>query len=88
MTVKYKITLITACISSVFGPEERGVATPGQQRRIDGTLGNVVQGTTGRTDKDEIILENPFGMAIADLAIASHAYQVAQQQGLGLWLER
>jgi hypothetical protein len=34
------------------------------------------------------ILVNPFNMAIADLAIASHAYQVAQQQGLGLWLER
>jgi ornithine cyclodeaminase/alanine dehydrogenase-like protein (mu-crystallin family) len=42
----------------------------------------------GRTNKDEIILVNPFGMAIADLAIASHAYQIALQQDLGIWLER
>jgi ornithine cyclodeaminase len=72
----------------ILGPEEGGVTIPGQRRRIDGTLGNVVQGTMGRTNKDEIILVNPFGMAIADLAIASHAYQIALQQGLGLWLER
>jgi ornithine cyclodeaminase len=72
----------------ILGPEEEGEAIAGLQRRIDGTLGDVVQGTKGRTDKNEIILVNPFGMAIADLAIAFRAYQLALQQGLGIWLER
>ncbi|BCL83220.1 ornithine cyclodeaminase [Ktedonobacteria bacterium brp13] len=72
----------------ILGPEEAETGTSGQQRRIDGLLGSIVLGKAGRTDEDEIILVNPFGMAIADIAIASHVYQVALQSGLGLWLER
>lgn len=72
----------------LLGPEDAGEAIPGERRRISGTLGDLVQGTAGRTNQDEIVLVNPFGMALADLAIASHVYQIAVQKGLGLWLER
>lgn len=72
----------------LLGPEEGDAQLTDQQRRIDGSLCDVIQGTAGRTHENEIILVNPFGMAIADIALASYVYREALQQALGIRLER
>jgi ornithine cyclodeaminase len=72
----------------IAGPDEpaTGLSHP---RRVDAQLGEIVNGEKpGRERRDEIILFNPFGLAIEDIAIASAVYQSAQQLGLGIWLER
>jgi ornithine cyclodeaminase/alanine dehydrogenase-like protein (mu-crystallin family) len=75
----------------VVGPEdlphssESGVSP----RRIDAQLGEVVLGQkAGRENADEIILVNPFGLAIEDVALATHVYRKARELGLGVLLER
>lgn len=58
-------------------------------RRIDAQLGEIVTGEkVGRTSDESIILVNPFGLAIEDIAVASLVYQQAKQHGLGTWLSR
>jgi N-[(2S)-2-amino-2-carboxyethyl]-L-glutamate dehydrogenase len=58
-------------------------------RPIDGELGELLTGArTGRSHTDEIILLNPFGLAIEDLALAHHVYHHALQLDLGTTLER
>jgi ornithine cyclodeaminase/alanine dehydrogenase-like protein (mu-crystallin family) len=58
-------------------------------RAIDGELGQLLaSGRRGRSDPDEIIVVNPFGLAIEDLAIAKHVYRHATRVGLGTSLER
>ena len=72
----------------VLGPDEDGVDQSGRCRRIDAELAHLVLGTKmGRRNADEIILVNPFGLAIEDLAIATHVYQNARKLGIGEWLE-
>lgn len=59
----------------------------GQCRRVDAQLGEIVSGAKKvRMHNDEIILFNPFGLAIEDVALASHVYQIACQRQLGVWL--
>lgn len=59
-----------------------------QTRRIDAQLGEIVSGEkVGRHHIDEIILINPFGLAIEDIALATEVYRKAQQQNLGLLLD-
>jgi ornithine cyclodeaminase/alanine dehydrogenase-like protein (mu-crystallin family) len=75
----------------IIGPgEPAGTAENGQQRRrIDAQLGEVVLGTSpGREHSDNIILVNPFGLAIEDIALAAHVYQAALELNMGVWLER
>lgn len=70
-------------------PDDVQEPIAGQQRRVDAQLGEVVSGQkAGRRHEDEIILVNPFGLAIEDIALAAHIYQAARVQGLGTWLER
>lgn len=58
-------------------------------RKIDAQLGEIVLGTKeGRRHPREIILVNPFGLSIEDVALASHVYQKAREKGLGVQLER
>ncbi|HEY1353931.1 MAG TPA: ornithine cyclodeaminase family protein [Ktedonobacteraceae bacterium] len=58
-------------------------------RRVDAQLAEIVSGERGgRQRRNEIILFNPFGLAIEDIALASAVYQSAQELGLGVWLER
>lgn len=58
-------------------------------RRIDAQLGEVITGIkAGRQHADEIILVNPFGLAIEDVALAAQVYQAALRQQIGLQLER
>ncbi len=70
----------------VVGPDE---IANNNCRRIDAQLGEIVGGTKiGRHTPDEIILVNPFGLAIEDVALASYAYQAARDLGIGVLLER
>lgn len=58
-------------------------------RRIDAELGDIVAGTrTGRRGPHDIILVNPFGLAIEDVALSAFVYQIAREQGIGVLLER
>jgi ornithine cyclodeaminase len=58
-------------------------------RRIDAELGEVVLGKkAGRNNADEIILVNPFGLAIEDVALATHVYQKARELSLGVLLDQ
>ncbi len=73
----------------VVGPDESVEAQAPSARRIDAELGDIVVGTkVGRQRRDDIILVNPFGMAIEDVAIAAMVYQRARELKLGLWLDR
>jgi ornithine cyclodeaminase len=75
----------------IIGPDEPVDSAPAEQpkRRIDAQLGEVVSGSKhGREYLDEIILVNPFGLAIEDVALAAHVYQRAIEQNRGMWLER
>ncbi len=67
------------------------VCGPGgtEGRPVDGTLGQLVTGACpGRADDGEIMLVNPFGMAIEDLAIASRVYEIALLRNYGLFLDQ
>jgi len=73
----------------VIGPDEPIETATNETRRIDAQLGEVVAGTKiGRYSTDEIILVNPFGLAIEDVALAAHVYQTARDLGIGVLLER
>lgn len=59
------------------------------RRAIDGELGELLTGKCeGRTRKDQIIVVNPFGLAIEDLAVAEQVHRHALENGLGTWLKR
>jgi ornithine cyclodeaminase len=75
----------------IIGPDEPiDSAKDGhQKRRIDAQLGEVIIGSrVGRDHRNDIVLVNPFGLAIEDIALAAHVYQRALELNLGLWLER
>lgn len=58
-------------------------------RAIDGELGQLLTASRdGRTRPDEIIIVNPFGLAIEDLAVAKRVHAYALERGLGTPLER
>jgi len=66
------------------------VARPGGRdgRAIDGELGQLLaSGRRGRSDSEESIVVNPFGLAIEDLASAKHVYRHATGSGLSTSLE-
>jgi N-[(2S)-2-amino-2-carboxyethyl]-L-glutamate dehydrogenase len=71
--------------NEITGPDS---PAPGS-RRIDGELGELIIGARdARSRPDEIILVNPFGLAIEDIAVAKRVYERAQALGLGTALER
>ncbi|MDQ3809610.1 MAG: ornithine cyclodeaminase, partial [Chloroflexota bacterium] len=69
------------------------VVGPGEARRrgaraIHAELGQLVLGSApGRTSHQEVVLLNPFGLSIEDIAVASRVYESAVRMGLGLELE-
>lgn len=72
----------------IIGPDE-SAGNQQHRRRIDAQLGEVVLGTrSGREHLDDIILVNPFGLAIEDIALAAHVYRAALRQSIGEWLKR
>lgn len=77
------------CAGQVVGPDEEVSTEAGHCRRIDAQLGDVVLGKRpGRRTSAEIILVNPFGLAIEDVALSTHVYRIARARGLGTLLER
>lgn len=61
----------------------------GPHRRVDAQLGEIISGQKkGRLNEQEIILFNPFGLAIEDIALATYIYREAVRQNLGIWLDR
>jgi len=73
----------------VIGPDDPGEAVGDGCRRIDAQLGEIVAGTrVGRSSPDEIILVNPFGLSIEDVALGAYVYQAARDLGIGVLLER
>ncbi|MFJ2768650.1 ornithine cyclodeaminase family protein [Streptomyces sp. NPDC087300] len=53
------------------------------------TLGDVLTGARpGRTGDDEVIVVNPFGLAVEDIALAHRVFRVARHRGLGTALPR
>lgn len=73
----------------VAGPDSPRIESQNGTRRIDAEFGEVVLGTrAGRESDEEIILFNPFGLAIEDVALATAVYSVARESGVGKFLER
>jgi ornithine cyclodeaminase/alanine dehydrogenase-like protein (mu-crystallin family) len=69
----------------IAGPKQ--ITAPPNARRIDGELGDLVLGRhIGRRTPEEIILVNPFGLAIEDVAFASRVFDIARNRGLGTYL--
>ena len=55
---------------------------------IRAELGEVLLGSApGRTSRDEITLFKSLGLAVEDLASASHVYRRAQESSVGTWVE-
>jgi ornithine cyclodeaminase len=53
-------------------------------RRVDATMADVLAGRhPGRTSAADIVLSNPFGMGILDVALAAQTHEVAASRGLG-----
>jgi ornithine cyclodeaminase len=69
----------------LLGPKAEAYAVPGKgARQVDGSLADVVAGRhPGRTAPAQIILSNPFGMGILDVALAGGVLRAAQELDLG-----
>jgi len=69
----------------IVGPDETMV-TAGT-RRVDGEISDLVLGRhPGRTNSKQIIIVNPFGLAIEDIAFASRIFEIACLRGIGIRL--
>ena len=56
--------------------------------QLHAELGEVLSGRRpGRESDDEIIVLNPMGMAVEDIACAAEVYTRAKQQQIGTWLD-
>ncbi len=74
---------------TIVGPQDTADTGKQASRKIDAQLGDLVTGAKeGRHNAREIILVNPFGLAIEDVALAAHVYQKARAKGIGLLLDR
>jgi ornithine cyclodeaminase len=72
----------------ILSPDAPAEQQDAQHRRVDAELGELVSGQKAlRLHDKEIILVNPFGLAIEDVALAAHVYQIANERDLGLLLE-
>jgi len=70
------------------GPDGRSAAGESAAARVHAELGDIIIGRKpGRSAAGEIILVNPFGLSIEDLAVARQVYGSARRMGLGVWLE-
>jgi ornithine cyclodeaminase len=73
----------------ILGTDDPVEVASNDCRRIDAHLGEIVAGAkVGRDNRNEIILVNPFGLSIEDVALGSYVYQAAQELGIGVLLER
>jgi N-[(2S)-2-amino-2-carboxyethyl]-L-glutamate dehydrogenase len=69
----------------IAGPQE--TSNP-NARKIDGELCDIVAGGhPGRSNSEEVIVVNPFGLAIEDIAFATRIFEIAQARGVGIPLK-
>ncbi|MFI1016581.1 ornithine cyclodeaminase family protein [Streptomyces sp. NPDC020965] len=67
-------------------PRDGVTAQPGA-RRVDATLGELLTGDhPGRRDENEVIISNPFGMSVLDVAVADRIHTRAAATGIGTLL--
>jgi ornithine cyclodeaminase len=68
------------------GPD--GASADGKSgRAVDASIGEILIGAhPGRSDDEQIVLVNPFGMAIEDIAFAQAVYERAQEAEVGVSL--
>lgn len=58
-------------------------------RRVDGEIGDLVlERMQGRRENEDIVVVNPFGLSIEDVALATRVFQIAEAECLGEVLER
>ena len=77
--------LIVADEHRLLGRMLRG----GELGGVDGSLGELLTGACeGRRGAEEIVVVNPFGLAIEDIAVADAVYRRAREVGLGTPLRR
>jgi ornithine cyclodeaminase/alanine dehydrogenase-like protein (mu-crystallin family) len=68
----------------LVGPSHKATLSA---RRVDAELGEVFVGKhPGRQQAGDIILVNPFGMAIHDIALAAEVHRIAERDGIGVLL--
>ena len=63
----------------------------GARRNVDGELGQALNGDPGIRAKaaaDGVVVLNPFGLAIEDIALAAAVDAVARERGYGQWIDR
>jgi N-[(2S)-2-amino-2-carboxyethyl]-L-glutamate dehydrogenase len=66
------------------GPDESEEAASDEARRVTATLGDVIIGRhPGRARDDEVVLVNPFGMALLDLQLAGRVCERAEALNVG-----
>jgi N-[(2S)-2-amino-2-carboxyethyl]-L-glutamate dehydrogenase len=71
----------------VTGPEDG--EKPQGARRVDGELCDLVVGRhPGRGNAQEIMVVNPFGLAIEDIAFAAKIVEIARKRRIGILLKR
>jgi ornithine cyclodeaminase len=72
---------------SPSGERHSGSPTTEMARRVDGSLGELFAGVCpGRSHDTDVIVSNPFGMAVLDVAVGSAVHRVAVDQDRGLKL--
>lgn len=72
----------------LHGPPGEGAGTSRHTgRAVDATLADILSGRhPGRTAREQVILSNPFGMGILDVALAAELMRSANGLGLGALL--
>ncbi|MFJ3925335.1 ornithine cyclodeaminase family protein [Streptomyces sp. NPDC090022] len=72
---------------TLLGPDgtpREGVTARPDARAVDATLGDVIAGRhPGRRHPDEVVVSNPFGMSVLDVAVADRVHAHAEATGLG-----
>lgn len=72
----------------IEGPDSKLPIGPGNPRRVNGELGDILNGRyKGRRSEDQIIFVNPLGLAVEDVALLSIIFERAIQLGIGQKLQ-
>jgi ornithine cyclodeaminase len=72
---------------TLLGPDgapRSGVSPHPRARRVDASLGDIVTGRhPGRRSETDIVISNPFGMSILDVAVADRVHAEAEARSIG-----
>jgi ornithine cyclodeaminase/alanine dehydrogenase-like protein (mu-crystallin family) len=80
-----RVDEVNRCPSRSNAPRQKRHAFSREQLHAE--LGEVLSGRrSGRDTADEIIVLNPMGMAVEDIAFAAEVYMRARRQQIGTWL--